>query len=447
MGATARSGFGSVRSGAESALGSVKHLGALLAGGAILYGLHDIIHAGNEYNDSMNKFLEVTRASGAQMQAAGREAQALGSDMKLPSANASEAANAMVDLAKAGLSAQDAIKAARGTIQLAAAARTDVATSAQIEGDIMDQFALKSTEASHVADVLANTSNSASGQLMDIYYAMKYVGPIAHTMGVSIKDTATAVGLLGKSGIIGETAGTALRSALVNMAKPTKMATKGLSELGIQAFDSKGNFKGLQYVITQLGDAQKHLTTQQFTAAAAMAFGKPALSGMVALAHQGGTAFEQFGVQVGRVGGAAALAAAESKGLGGAMRGLGKQISSAFLQVYLGIAPGLESITRGMTSSVSSAIPYIKSGIRIAGDLWSIYGPTVEAKLSSAAGGIGKAAASWVTPLKGALVGLAVATVPVAVTSVGSLSKVFSNAQAAIVPVSSGLHDLFGSVT
>lgn len=447
MGAAARTGMGSVRSGVESVLGPVKHLGALLAGGAIIFGLHDIVHSGNEYTDAMNKFLEVTRASGAQMSAAGREAQALGADMKLPSANAAEAADAMVELAKAGLSAQDAIKAARGTVQLSAAARTDVATAAKIEGDIMDQFALKSTEATHVADVLANTSNSASGELMDIYYAMKYVGPIAHTMGVSIKDTATAVGLLGKSGIIGETAGTALRSALVNMAKPTKQAKTGLHELGIEAFDSNGKFKGLQYVITQLGKASEHMSTQQFTAAAAMAFGKPALAGMVALAHQGGEAFNQFGVQVGRVGGAAALAAAESKGLGGAMRGLGKQISSAFLQIYLGIAPGLEGITRSMTQGVSKAIPYIKSGIRIAGDLWDIYGPSVEAKLHSAAGGIGRAASSLAAPLKTAITSAAVASVPLAITSVHSLGQAFGNAGAAAQPLLGGLHDMFSSVS
>jgi TP901 family phage tail tape measure protein len=447
LGSAARAGMGSVRSGIESVLGPVQHLGALLAGGAILYGLHDIVHAGNEYTDSMNKFLEVTRASGAQMSAAGREAQALGADMKLPSANAAEAADAMVDLAKAGLSAQDAIKAARGTIQLSAAARTDVSTAARIEGDIMDQFALKSTEATKVADVLANTSNAASGELMDIYYAMKYVGPVAHSAGISLKDTATAVGLLGKSGIIGETAGTALRSALVNMSKPTKQATEGLKTLGIQAYDSQGRFKGMQYVITQLGTASEHLSTQQFMAATAMAFGKPAMAGMIALAHQGGPAFEQFGQQVGRVGGAAALAAAESKGLGGAMRGLGKQIQSAFLQVYLGVAPGLEKVTRAMTQGVSDAIPYIKSGIRIAGDLWDIYGPTVEAKLKGASSGIARQVESFATPLKSAITGLAVASIPIAVTGVQSLDKAFSNAAAGAAPLLSGLHDMFSSVS
>ena len=446
VGAAATAGLGRVRAAAEGALAPVKHLGLLLAGGAIIFGLHDIVHVGNEYTDAMNKFLEVTRASGAQMGAAGREAQALGADMKLPSANAAEAADAMVELAKAGLSAQDAIKAARGTIQLAAAARTDVATAAKIEGDIMDQFSLKSSEATKVADTLANTSNSASGELMDIYYAMKYVGPIAHTMGVSLKDAATAVGLLGKSGIIGETAGTALRSALINMSKPTKQMTEGLKTLGIQAYDSNGQFKGLKYVIDQLGVAQEHLSTKQFTAAAAMAFGKPALAGMVALAHQGGTAFEQFGQQVGRVGGAAALAAAESKGLGGAMRGLGKQLTSAFLQVYLGISPTLEKITRGMTSSVSDAIPYIKRGIRTATDLWDIYGPAIEKKLDAATSKVEASAQRMITPLKAGLTEVAIASVPLAITSFQALDKTVSNTEAALVPLTGGLQDMATSV-
>ncbi|WP_042389704.1 phage tail tape measure protein [Streptacidiphilus melanogenes] len=447
IGAAAKDGMESVKSGAEGALESVQHLGLLLAGGSILYGLHDIVEQGNEYTDAMNKFLEVTRASGAQMQAAGSEAQSLGADMKLPTASAAEAADAMVELAKAGLSAGDAIKAARGTIQLAAAARTDVATAAKIEGDIMDQFSLKASDASKVADTLANTSNSASGELMDIYYAMKYVGPVAHGMGISLQDAATAVGLLGKSGIIGETAGTALRSALVDMAKPTKQAADGLKELGIQAFDSQGNFKGLQYLITQLASAQKDLSNQQFAAAATAAFGKPALAAIVALAERGGPAFAQMSMQVGRAGGAAALAAAESKGLGGAMRTLGKELTSTFLQVYLGISPVLESITRGMSAAVSDAIPYVQRGIKTATDLWDIYGPSVEKKLQAAGLQIGKDAESWISPLEMGLAGIAGTTIPLAITGFTTLGTVFGNLEKALTPIDSGFQDVFTSVT
>lgn len=441
IGSAARGGMETVQRGTEGALDSVKHLGLLLAGGTILYGLHDIVHQGNEYNDAMNKFMEVTRASGGQMEMAGREARALGADMKLPSANAAEAAEAMSELAKAGLSAEDAIKAARGTIQLSAAARTDVATAARIEGDIMDQFALKATQATKVADVLANATTAASGELMDMYYAMKYVGPTANSLSVSIEDTATAIGLLGKSGIIGETAGTSLRGALVNLAKPTALMKQGLQELNIQAFDSAGKFKGLRYVVDQLHTAQHHLTEQQFTSAAAMAFGKPAQSAMTALAHQGAEAWDSFSIQVGRAGGAAALAAAESKGLGGAMRSLGKELQAAFLEIYLGIAPHLEDITRGMANSVAASIPYIKKGLQVAKNLWELYGPDVERVLAAGGSRILHAATSLVGPVESTLAHLATRAVPIVAHDLDLLADVYHNTEKAVTPFISALKE------
>ncbi|MEV4437480.1 phage tail tape measure protein [Streptomyces sp. NPDC049577] len=446
-GAAGATGFRRIQDGAAGAAKKVAGLGTLLAGGALIYGLHDVVEQGNEYSRALLKYTEVTRASGSEMAAASREAQALGADLRLPATSSAEAADAMVELAKAGLSAGDAVKAARGTLQLAAAARTDIAQAAKIQGDIMDQFSMKASESTRVADVLANTTNNASGELIDMYYAMKYVGPTAHGMGVEIEDAATAIGLLGKSGIIGETAGTTLRGMLVNLAKPTRLMKKGLDELGIQAFTSEGKFKGLEYVVDRLHDAQHRLTQEQFTSAAAMAFGKPALSGATALAHQGAEAFELLGVQVRRAGGAADIAAAESKGLGGAMHGLNKQVKAAFLQLYLGMAPGLEKVTRSMASSVAAAVPFIQRGVKTATDLWDIYGPGVERKLDAAAARVGAGAGRLAEPAKQAIVSGLAAAVPVAVTSVSTLEQVFSEAGDAAGPLVGGLEEVFASVS
>ncbi|MEU1293063.1 phage tail tape measure protein [Streptomyces sp. NPDC005840] len=447
IGASARSGMSRAAQATSSLLAPVRGLGTMLAGGAIIYGLADIVHQGNEYSSALLKFGEVTRASGAEMKAAGREAQALGADVRLPAATAAEAADAMVELAKAGLSATDSMRAARGTLQLSAAARTDVAMAARIEGDIMDQFAMKGSQATIVADTLANTVNNSSGELIDLYYAMKYVGPTAHSMGVSIQETATAVGLLGKSGIIGETAGTTLRGMLARMAAPTRQAKKGLKELGIEAFNSEGKFKGLHYVVGKLAEAHHHLSQKEFTSAAAMAFGKPALSGATALAHQGAEAYEILAKQIGRAGGAADIAAAESKGLGGAMRTLGAQLRGAFLQVYLGVAPVLEKVTRGMVTSVASAIPYIKRGVKVAGTVWEVYGPTVERKLHDAGARVKREAGKMVDPLIGVLkTGLATAG-PIAAGALYGVWVVLKNVGATVSPLVDGLAAVVGSVS
>ncbi|MFJ2717403.1 phage tail tape measure protein [Streptomyces sp. NPDC087437] len=446
IGSAARSGLSSAASATSALLAPVRGLGTLLAGGAIVYGLADVVHQGNDYSSALYKFGEVTRASGAEMAAAGREAQALGADIRLPAATAAGAAEAMTELAKAGLSASDSMRAAKGTLQLSAAARTDVAMAARIEGDIMDQFAMKGSQASTVADTLANTVNNASGELIDLYYAMKYVGPTAHSMGVSIQDAATTVGLLGKSGIIGETAGTTLRGMLSRMAAPTRQAKQGLKELGIEAFDASGKFKGMEYVVGKLADAHHHLSQKAFTSAAAMAFGKPALSGATALAHQGAKAYGILHNQISRVGGAADIAAAEAKGLGGAMRTMGAQVKGFFLQVYTGVSPVLERITRGMADSVAAGIPYVRRGVAVAGALWDLYGPTVERKLDSVGGRVRRQAVKMVDPLVGVLkTGLAVAA-PIATGTLYGLWTILQNIGHAVGPLVDGLAAVVSSV-
>ncbi|MFF1483148.1 phage tail tape measure protein [Streptomyces sp. NPDC058319] len=446
IGSAARSGLSSAASATSALLAPVRSLGVMLAGGAIIYGLADIVHEGNEYSSALFKFGEVTRASGAEMRAAGREAQALGTDIRLPAVTSAEAAEAMTELAKAGLSASDSMKAARGTLQLAAAARTEVSMAARIEGDIMDQFAMKGSQATIVADTLANTVNNSSGELIDLYYAMKYVGPTAHSMGVSIQETATAVGLLGKSGIIGETAGTTLRGMLARMAAPTKQAKAGLKTLGIEAFDTSGKFKGMAYVVDRLADAHHHLSQKEFTSAAALAFGKPALSGATALAHQGAKAYELLYNQISRAGGAADIAAAESKGLGGAMRTMGAQLKGFFLQAYMGVSPVLERITRGMANSVAAGIPYVQRGVQVAGALWAVYGPTVEAKLADAGSRVRRQAGKMVDPLLTVLkTGLAAAG-PALAGALYGVWTVLQNIGHAVGPLVDGLAAFVSSV-
>ena len=81
-----------------------------------------------------------------------------------------DAAAAMVELAKGGLSLDEAMTAARGTLQLAAAAQVDAAQAAEIQATALNQFGLEAAEAGHVADVLANTANTAAGSIIDVGY-------------------------------------------------------------------------------------------------------------------------------------------------------------------------------------------------------------------------------------------------------------------------------------
>ncbi len=123
---------------------------------------------------------------------------------------------------------------------------------------MMDQFGMGADKAGVAADTLAATANAASGDIIDIYYSMKYAGPVAHGLGVSMQEAATGVGMLGKAGILGQTAGTTLRGIFTNLAKPTKLMREGLAGLGIEAWTTQGKFKGLRYIVEKLGEAEHH---------------------------------------------------------------------------------------------------------------------------------------------------------------------------------------------
>ncbi|MFD5878499.1 phage tail tape measure protein [Streptomyces yangpuensis] len=417
-------------------------LAGLLAGGGLIMGLHELVEAGNEYQRGIATFGAVTGASAMQMQRASATAKALGADMKLPTATAGGAAEAMVELAKAGFRTDQAISATRASLVLSAAANVNAADSAKYLGDMMDQFAMGADKAGRAADILAATANSASGDIIDIYYAMKYAGPVAHGLGVSMEDAASAVGMLGKAGILGQTAGTTLRGIFTNLAKPTKQMTEGLHDMGIQAWDAEGRFKGLRYVIDKLSTAQHEMTQQDFTAAAAKAFGKPALSGAIALAHQGVVSFDNLKQAVSENGAAAQIAEAKNKGLAGAMVLLKKQTRQTGIEIYEGLAPGLEWLTRGLTSGMASATPYITRSIAYARNLATVFGPSLSAKARDGFGGLVDEAKSLLGPLK-ALGETALADgIHILINAGEALMKVLSNLGDGLEPIGQALADL-----
>lgn len=356
---------------------ALKSMAGLAAAGGLTLGAAEVVKEGNQYQQAMNAFGATTGATQMQMQRASATANQLGNDLRLPGATAADAAEAMVELAKAGFRTDQAISATQASLVLASAAQVNAADSAKYLGDMMDQFGMGADQASTAADTLAATANAASGDIIDIYYAMKYAGPVAHGLGVTMQETAAAVGMLGKAGILGQTAGTTLRGMMANLAAPTPQMIQGLKAMNIEAWDAQGNFKGLRYVIDGLSKAQHNMTQQDFAAAVKKSMGKPAMSGAIALAHQGVDSFDALMAAVNDTGAAADIAAAKGKGLAGAMLQLKTQAKQTGLTIYQGMAPGLEFLTRGVTAGLSKATPKIESFFNYLNDAATLFGPDV----------------------------------------------------------------------
>ncbi|MFD7980179.1 phage tail tape measure protein [Streptomyces sp. NPDC059071] len=417
---------------------------ALLSGGALVMGGAELVKEGNEYQQAMNTFGAVTEGTAVQMRRAALTANQLGADLSLPAATATDAAESMVELAKAGFRTDQAISSTRASLTLAAAAQVNAADSAKYLGDMMDQFGMGADKAQVAADTLAATANAASGDIIDIYYSMKYAGPVAHGLGISMQEAATGVGMLGKAGILGQTAGTTLRGIFTNLAKPTKQMREGLADLGIEAWTAQGRFKGLRYVVEQLAEAEHSMSQQDFTAAVAKAFGKPAMSGAIALAHQGVDSYDALLQAVSRTGAASDIAAAKGKGLAGAMLQLKTQARQTGLTIYQGAAPGIEYLTRAITSGLATATPKIERFFQYGNDFATLFGPGIAADLREQFGGLDDAIDGLLDPFKDGAVDAAATALHVLMTAGKLAVTVLQNLADGATPIVQALGDLTG---
>ncbi len=442
VGSDGHASMGRLRQGVISARQEFHHLRGLVIGGGIVAGLHEIAKEGNEYQRSINKWGAVTSASGADMMQAAAKARELGADLKIPGTSAAKAADAMLELAKAGQSSTSSIANARAAMQLAAADNLSAADSARYLGDVMDQFGLSSNNAGRAADVLAAGANAASGGLQDIYYAMSYTGPVAAQLGVSLEDTAAAVAMLARAGILGSKAGTTLRGMLTNLAKPTAQMREGLRDMGIDAWDAQGNFKGLRTVIEGFEQAQHRMSQKDFLGSLSKVVGKPALAGASAMAHQGAAAFDQMRAAVGRVGAAGEIAASQTKGLAGALTQLKTQAKNSGQTLYSAAAPGLEKITRLTTRGLAAATPYMESALKYGQNLVTLLGPRVSSAVERGWAKVKQSFSGLDQPVKQTAFTAAASALSVLVNAGRAAMEVLRNIGAALSPIGQALSEV-----
>lgn len=207
----------------------------------------------------------------------------------------------MEELVKRGYSAKQTIGAMPSILNATRASGDDFNSVMKVSTSTLEQFGLKSTSTSgmlkntqRVTDSLTYTANATAAGFQDMGDAMTYVGPTAHAAGISLEQTAAAIGEMSNQGIEGSVAGTALRSALTRLMKPSKQNAEGMAELGINAEDFKKHALTLPQILDKIKTNTQGWTKEQKASAIAMAFGTEAQAGMNALVEQGGDALSKL---------------------------------------------------------------------------------------------------------------------------------------------------------
>ena len=185
---------------------------------------------GMDFEAQMSRVGAISQATGKELGQLNKQALELGAST---SKSASEVALGMENLAAMGFEVNEIIGAMPGVIAAAEASGEDMALTADVMAAAINAFGLEASDASHVADVLAQAANQSAADINDMGYAFKYAAPVAKMLGISLEELAAATGIMTDSGLAGEQAGTALRSALLRLSDPPKAAANELKRLGI----------------------------------------------------------------------------------------------------------------------------------------------------------------------------------------------------------------------
>lgn len=343
---------------------------ALGAGLAIAGGFAVAVNSAAEFEKGLSNIKAVTGATTSEMEALRKKALQLGADTKF---SAGEAAQAMEELAKAGISTTDILNgAADATIALAAAGDIALPEAATIASNAMNQFALTARELPKVADLIAGAANASAIDVHQFGFSLAQTGAVAHLAGLSFRDTAVAIALLGNAGIVGSDAGTSLKTTLQNLIPTTKAQIALAKELGIitsdgsnRFFDQAGKVKSLSEISQVLQDATKNLTKEQKLAALSTLFGSDAIRAAAVLAENGAAGFDKMAGAMDKVK-AADVAATKMDNFKGSLEQFKGSLETLAIIVGSALLPRLRSIVDTLTkwaNAFSSLSPHTQKTI------------------------------------------------------------------------------------
>ncbi len=301
------------------------------------------IKIGSDFESGMSKVAAISGASGQELEKLTDKAKEMGSTTKF---SATESAAAFEYMAMAGWKTEDMLNGIEGIMSLAAASGEDLATTSDIVTDALTAFGMKASDAGHFSDVLAQASSNANTNVGMMGETFKYVAPVAGALGYTAEDTALAIGLMANAGIKGSSAGTALRSMMSRLTKPTKEVQSAMNRLGISLTDDNGKMKSLNEVMTDLRNGFNGLSEAEAAELASSLAGQEAMSGLLAIVNASDDDFKKLERSIYNCDGAAArMAETMSNNLQGQITILKSGVEGLAISLYENMqAPCMEIV-------------------------------------------------------------------------------------------------------
>nr|DAQ25138.1 MAG TPA: minor tail protein [Caudoviricetes sp.] len=321
------------------------------------------------FEQSMQNTFSVMGASASEMEALRKKAEDMGASTRF---SASQAADALYSLGSAGQSAAQAMNSLDGVLQLAGATGSDLAFTSSTIASTLSQFNLSAEKSGHIADVFSLAISKSQANMTKLSYSMKYVGPVAAGLGVSLEASTAALMRLYNTGFGGEQAGTILRSGLQKLASGTDDVKKKLEALGVSYDEVNPKTNNLADIIERLKNANIDV------AASSDLFGEAAAAGMQALIEGGGDAIRTMdGLLQASDGAAKKMQDIQNASFANTKAELSSAFEAVQITLTSNIIPAVDTFAKGITR-VLQAVNELPVGVQTSG--------TAFAALAAAAG-------------------------------------------------------------
>jgi TP901 family phage tail tape measure protein len=234
---------------ADGVTSSIKRMLGILGGAAVL---RQTVSALATFEQTMSSVKAVSGATGDEFELLRKKAKDLGSSTRF---GATEAATALLELSKAGFSVAQSLETVDKALMLAQAGGVELTRGTEITVNALTAFRLATDQSGRVVDVLTKAANDSVTDISELGEALKFAGPVAASLGLSLEDTVAALETLAQSGLKASLGGTGLRIVLSNLEAPTKEVRKVLQEYGITTDEVKISQVGLTAALRRLEDA------------------------------------------------------------------------------------------------------------------------------------------------------------------------------------------------
>lgn len=340
------------------------------------------------------------------------QAKKLGAETAFSS---SDAAQGQAFLAMAGFTPEAIQAALPGVLDTAIAGGAlsgdiSLGETADIGASVLKQFGLQATDMGRVGDVLAGTFTRSSTNLRALGDTMKYAGPVASALGISLEEAAAMAGVLANNGLRGSDAGTAMRASLTRLSAPTGAAAKALKELGVSVADSRGKLRPVEQILGDLYKAtKKYGDTDQISFFKDIA-GEEAMVGLQTLVKSVGSGdLQRLIAELKKAQGESASTAKKmSDNLGGDISNLSSAWEGLQIQISDTVNGPLRSLVQWLDETISRVTVWVKANPRLAQTLLLVGGGALA--LTAALGAVSLAAGILIGPLAKLQLGFTVLT-------------------------------------